>query len=51
MRSNDQQDNVRHCEMSVGDSLIIMRSPPGRKAPVEPITVGLYVHVDDVDAP
>jgi len=50
MRSTDEEGNLRHCEMSVGDSLIMMGSPPGQKAPVDPITVGLYVHVDDVDA-
>jgi uncharacterized glyoxalase superfamily protein PhnB len=50
LRSTDQEGNVRHCEMSVGDAVIMMGSPPGRKAPVDPITVGLYVHVDDVDA-
>ena len=50
MRATDDAGNIRHCEMSFGDALIMMGSPPDHKAPVQPITVGVYVHVDDVDA-
>ena len=46
MRSTDDEGNIRHCEMRVGDSLIMMGSPPGHRARVGPLTVGLYAHVD-----
>jgi PhnB protein len=49
MRATDEEGQIRHCEMNVGDSVIMMGSPPGHQTPVNPITVGLYVHVDDVD--
>ena len=50
MRSTDDEGNLRRCEMSVGDSLIMMGSPPGHGAPVSSITIWLYEHVEDVDA-
>jgi uncharacterized glyoxalase superfamily protein PhnB len=50
MRATDDAGAIRHCEMSFGDAVVMMGSPPDHKAPVDPITVGLYVHVDDVDA-
>ncbi len=50
MRTTDDAGAIRHCEMSFGDAIVMMGTPPMHKAPVEPITVGLYVHVDDVDA-
>jgi uncharacterized glyoxalase superfamily protein PhnB len=49
-RATDENGTIRHCEMSYGDALIMMGSPPDHHAPVAPITVGLYVHVEDVDA-
>jgi PhnB protein len=50
MRHVNDDGTFNHCEMQVGDSVIMMGTPPGFKAPVDPITVGLYVGVDDVDA-
>ncbi|MGH8996668.1 MAG: VOC family protein [Acidimicrobiales bacterium] len=50
MRQVGEDGTFGHCEMQVGDSVIMMGAPPGFKAPVDPITVGLYVAVDDVDA-
>jgi uncharacterized glyoxalase superfamily protein PhnB len=50
MRSTDDAGAIRHCEMTFGDAVLMMGTPEHFTAPVDRITVGLYVHVDDVDA-
>lgn len=50
MRQVNDDGTFNHCEMQTGDSVIMMGHPPDFKAPVERITVGMYVHVADVDA-
>ncbi|MGH9047731.1 MAG: VOC family protein [Acidimicrobiales bacterium] len=50
MRSSDDQGTISHCEMTYADAVIMMGTPPHHEAPVNPVTVGLYVHVGDVDA-
>ncbi|MBO0730349.1 MAG: VOC family protein [Acidimicrobiaceae bacterium] len=51
-RTVDNEGRVGHCEMELGDGLIMMGSPPDHKSPAQlgQVTVGIYVHVDDVDA-
>lgn len=51
-RSVDDDGTLRHAELEFGDAVIMLGSPPGYRNPRElgQVTVGLYVHVDDVDA-
>ncbi len=50
MRSTDESGTIRHCEMRCGEAVLMLGTPEHFKAPVDPITVGMYVHVEDVDA-
>jgi len=52
MRQADPDGTPRHCEMEVGDGVVMLGSPPNHRSPKQlgQVTVGLYVHVDDVDA-
>jgi uncharacterized glyoxalase superfamily protein PhnB len=53
MREQDQDGAIRHAEMRLGDAVIMMGSPPDYKNPQQlggHVTVGMYVHVDDVDS-
>jgi PhnB protein len=52
MRDVQPDGSLGHCEMTFGDAVIMMGSPPNRTSPAHlaSVTVGLYVHVDDVDA-
>jgi PhnB protein len=51
-RTVDENGQLRHGEMQRGDALVMLGSPPDFRSPKElgAITVGLYLHVDDVDA-
>ena len=52
MRTVDENGQLRHGEMQRGDALVMLGSPPDYRNPKElgAVTVGLYLHVDDVDA-
>jgi PhnB protein len=52
MRTVDENGGLRHGEMQRGDALVMLGSPPDYRNPKElgAVTVGLYLHVDDVDA-
>jgi len=53
MLQQDQDGTIRHAEMRFGDAVIMMGSPPDYKNPQQlggHVTVGMYVHVDDVDS-
>jgi uncharacterized glyoxalase superfamily protein PhnB len=52
MRTVNSDGSLGHSEMEIGDGLIMMGSPPNHKNPdhLGQVTVGIYVHVDDVDA-
>ena len=43
---------LAHVEMERGDAVVMMGTPPGVQSPkrLGHVTVGMYVHVDDVDA-
>ena len=49
--SKNDDGTLSHCEMELGDAVVMMGAPPDQKTPKElgAVTVGLYVHVDDVD--
>ena len=49
--TKDDDGNYRHVEMERGGGVVMMGSPPGHKSPknLGQVTVGLYLHVDDVD--
>jgi uncharacterized glyoxalase superfamily protein PhnB len=49
--SKDDDGTLRHVEMERGGAVVMMGSPSGHKSPkrLGQVTVGLYVHVDDVD--
>lgn len=48
----DTDGILRHCEMELGDGVIMLGSPPDHKSPghLGQVTVGIYVHVDDVES-
>ncbi|MDQ1435625.1 MAG: hypothetical protein QOF59_2441 [Actinomycetota bacterium] len=52
MRNTNPDGSLSHCEMAVGDSVLMLGSPPDYKNPARGgnVTVGLHVHVDDIDA-
>ena len=52
MRMMNADGTMGHAEMELGDGVILMGSPPAHKSPAHlgQVTVGIYVHVDDVDA-
>ena len=52
MRNVNPDGSLSHCEMAYGDSVIMMGSPPNYRNPkrLGEMTVGIHVHVDDVDA-
>lgn len=52
MRMVDDDGTLRHGEMRLGDAVIMLGCPPGLRTPKElgQVTVGIYVHVPDVDA-
>jgi uncharacterized glyoxalase superfamily protein PhnB len=52
MRQTQPDGTLGHCEMTCGDSVVMFGSPPGFKNPAHSghVSVGIYVHVDDVDA-
>jgi uncharacterized glyoxalase superfamily protein PhnB len=52
MLQQDQDGTIRHAEMQFGDAVVMMGAPPGYKNPNQlgHVTVGMYVHVDDVQA-
>jgi uncharacterized glyoxalase superfamily protein PhnB len=49
--TKDDAGNLSHVEMQRGDAVVMMGSPPDHKSPkrLGQVTVGIYVHVDDVD--
>jgi uncharacterized glyoxalase superfamily protein PhnB len=51
MRQMNPDGSLSHCEMAYGDSVIMLGSPPDYQGPAKlgAITVGIHVHVDDVD--
>ena len=51
MRTTNPDGELGHCEMELGDAVIMMGSPADHKSPAHlgQVTVGLYVNVDDVD--
>jgi PhnB protein len=52
MRNTNPDGSLSHCEMAVGDSVLMLGTPPDYKNPAHGgnVTVGLHVHVADVDA-
>jgi PhnB protein len=52
MRTVDDAGALRHGEMQLGDAVVMLAAPPDYRNPKElgGVTVGMYVHVDDVDA-
>jgi uncharacterized glyoxalase superfamily protein PhnB len=52
MRTTNIDGSLGHCEMELGDAVVMLGSPPGLKSPAQlgQVTVGLYVNVPDVDA-
>src|SRR3954447_7449677 len=52
MLQQDQDGTIRHAEMQYGDAVVMMGAPPDYKNPNQlgQVTVGMYVHVDDVQA-
>src|SRR5215831_19754561 len=52
MRDTRPDGTLGHCEMQCGDSVLMFGSPPGYENPAHSghVSVGIYVHVDDVDA-
>ena len=49
--SKDDDGTLRHVEMERGGAVVMMGSPRDHKNPkhLGQVTVGIYVHVDDVD--
>jgi uncharacterized glyoxalase superfamily protein PhnB len=49
--SKDDDGTLRHVEMERGNAVVMMGSPPDVQSPkrLGHVTVGMYVHVDDVD--
>jgi len=49
--TKDDEGNFRHVEMERGNAVVMIGSPPGHKSPnhLGQVTVGIYVHVNDVD--
>ena len=52
MRTTTPDGGVGHAEVQLGESVVMIGCPPAFVTPKElgEATVGLYVHVDDVDA-
>jgi uncharacterized glyoxalase superfamily protein PhnB len=53
MCNQDQDGTIRHAEMRYGNAVVMMGSPPDYQNPKAlggHVTVGMYVHVDDVEA-
>jgi uncharacterized glyoxalase superfamily protein PhnB len=52
MRHVDQDGALRHGEVQLGNSIVMLGAPPDYKNPkhLGALTGGLYVYVDDVDA-
>ena len=52
MRVTRDDGTLGHCEMELGEAVIMLGTPPGHKNPAHlgQVTVGMYVRVDDVDA-
>ena len=52
LRNENPDGSLSHCEMAAGDSVIMLGTPPDYRNPAHSgsITVGMHVHVDDVDA-
>ena len=49
--SKNDEGSLVHVEMERGNAVVMMGSPPAHKNPkrLGQVTVGIYVHVDDVD--
>ena len=52
MRNENPDGTLSHCEMTVGDSVLMLGAPPNFQNPAHTgtVSVGMHVHVDDVDA-
>jgi uncharacterized glyoxalase superfamily protein PhnB len=52
MRKVNADGSLGHAEMELGSGVIMMGNPPDHKNPAHlgQTTVGIYVHVDDVDS-
>jgi PhnB protein len=52
LRNTNPDGSLSHCEMAVGDSVLMFGTPPDYRNPAHSgrVTVALHVHVDDVDA-
>jgi uncharacterized glyoxalase superfamily protein PhnB len=53
MVTKNDDGTLSHCEMELGDAVVMMGTPPGytnNPKRLGTVTVGMYVHVDDVDA-
>ena len=51
--TKDDDGRLSHVEMELGDAVVMMGTPPGytnNPNRLGTVTVGMYVHVDDVDA-
>ena len=51
LRDTRPDGTIGHCEMTCGESVLMFGSPPGFENPAHTgqVSVGIYVHVDDVD--
>ncbi len=51
-RNVNPDGSLSHCELAVGDSVLMLGNPPDYRTPDQlgQVTVGIHVHVDDVDA-
>jgi uncharacterized glyoxalase superfamily protein PhnB len=53
MRQQDQDGTIRHAELQYREAVVMIGGPPDYKNPQQlggHVTVGIYVHVDDVEA-
>jgi uncharacterized glyoxalase superfamily protein PhnB len=50
--TKNDDGTLSHVELQLGDGVVMMGTPPNQRSPKDlgQVTVGVYVHVDDVDA-
>ena len=53
MRSLAPDGRLGHCELTLGNAVVMLGTPPGYSSPLtrgDTPSFGMYVHVDDVEA-